>query len=642
MNLKMHALLLEDVPKDAELLKEMLLDEGFDIQIDVVETESAYVSSLKSHNYDIIYADFTLPSFNGQEALVLAKIICPYVPFICISGTIGEDRAVELLKQGATDYVLKDRMERLPFATKRALDAAFQLSKFRRTEIELQTNRKLLQTIINNAIDTIYIKDLHGNYLLINEAAEKAIGKTSAEVIGKDDTFFFSASEAQMIKGLDKKVLERRVSQTFEEIVTLADGNIHVFSTIKSPMFDDFGEPTGLFGIARDITERKEMENSLIEAKEKAEESDRLKTAFLHNISHEIRTPMNAIVGFSGFLSDPDLVHEKRKQFTDIIIQSSDQLLSIITDIISIASIEAGQEKAIEKEFDLNITLKQLHEQFLIVAKRKNVSLNLVPSLTYIEDNVISDGTKLVQILSNLIVNALKFMKEGHVNFGYVVKDTEIEFFVEDTGIGIPHEMHTEIFKRFRQVETSATRQFGGSGLGLSISKAYVEILGGKIWLNSVINKGSTFYFTIPYKKAQKKTISEQASNIFKKETKQITTLLIAEDEDSNFMMLEELLSDLNSNIIRAINGLEAVEICKINKQIDLVLMDIKMPVMDGYDATRQIRSFMPTLPIIAQTAYTTNADRNKALACGCNDFISKPFNREMIISKIKEQLYKE
>lgn len=638
----MHALLLEDVPKDAELLKEMLLDEGFDIQIDVVETESAYVSSLKSHNYDIIYADFTLPSFNGQEALVLAKIICPYVPFICISGTIGEDRAVELLKQGATDYVLKDRMERLPFATKRALDAAFQLSKFRRTEIELQTNRKLLQTIINNAIDTIYIKDLHGNYLLINEAAEKAIGKTSAEVIGKDDTFFFSASEAQMIKGLDKKVLERRVSQTFEEIVTLADGNIHVFSTIKSPMFDDFGEPTGLFGIARDITERKEMENSLIEAKEKAEESDRLKTAFLHNISHEIRTPMNAIVGFSGFLSDPDLVHEKRKQFTDIIIQSSDQLLSIITDIISIASIEAGQEKAIEKEFDLNITLKQLHEQFLIVAKRKNVSLNLVPSLTYIEDNVISDGTKLVQILSNLIVNALKFMKEGHVNFGYVVKDTEIEFFVEDTGIGIPHEMHTEIFKRFRQVETSATRQFGGSGLGLSISKAYVEILGGKIWLNSVINKGSTFYFTIPYKKAQKKTISEQASNIFKKETKQITTLLIAEDEDSNFMMLEELLSDLNSNIIRAINGLEAVEICKINKQIDLVLMDIKMPVMDGYDATRQIRSFMPTLPIIAQTAYTTNADRNKALACGCNDFISKPFNREMIISKIKEQLYKE
>jgi len=437
-------------------------------------------------------------------------------------------------------------------------------------------------------------------------------------------------------------VLERRVSQTFEEIVTLADGNIHVFSTIKSPMFDDFGEPTGLFGIARDITERKEMENSLIEAKEKAEESDRLKTAFLHNISHEIRTPMNAIVGFSGFLSDPDLVHEKRKQFTDIIIQSSDQLLSIITDIISIASIEAGQEKAIEKEFDLNITLKQLHEQFLIVAKRKNVSLNLVPSLTYIEDNVISDGTKLVQILSNLIVNALKFMKEGHVNFGYVVKDTEIEFFVEDTGIGIPHEMHTEIFKRFRQVETSATRQFGGSGLGLSISKAYVEILGGKIWLNSVINKGSTFYFTIPYKKAQKKTISEQASNIFKKETKQITTLLIAEDEDSNFMMLEELLSDLNSNIIRAINGLEAVEICKINKQIDLVLMDIKMPVMDGYDATRQIRSFMPTLPIIAQTAYTTNADRNKALACGCNDFISKPFNREMIISKIKEQLYKE
>ena len=202
--------------------------------------------------------------------------------------------------------------------------------------------------------------------------------------------------------------------------------------------------------------------------------------------------------------------------------------------------------------------------------------------------------------------------------------------------------MHNEIFKRFRQVESATSRNYGGSGLGLSISKAYVEMLGGKIWLNSELGKGSTFYFTIPFKKAQVKTLSGQTGNGLEKEPKQIKTILVAEDEDSNFMLLEELLSGLNSNIIRAVNGLEAVEICKSNRQIDLVLMDIKMPVMDGYEATRQIRSFMPALPIIAQTAYTTDVDRNKALACGCNDFVSKPLKQDILLSRIKEQFFKK
>lgn len=642
MNGKLYALLLEDVPRDAELLQEMLADEGFDLKVDIVDTEQAYISCLKNHDYDIIYADFTLPAFNGQEALELAKIICPYVPFICISGTIGEDRAVELLKQGATDYVLKDRMERLPFATKRALDAAAQLSKFRQTEIELQTNRRLLQTIINNATDVIYIKDLNCNYILVNEAAEKAIGKTSAEVIGKNDTFFLSASEAETTIEMDKKVIAGGVPKTIEETITLADGNTHIFSTIKSPMFDDFGKITGLFGIARDITERKQMEDSLIEAKEKAEESDNLKTAFLHNISHEIRTPLNAIVGFSGLLSSPEIDAEKRKHFIDIILQSSDQLLLIIADIVDIATIEAGQAKISEKEIELNSLLKLLFDQFLLKANKQNITLALNLFLPDTEIRIIADETKLSQVLSNLISNALKFTKQGNVNFGYQIKEDEIEFVVEDTGIGIPATMHNEIFKRFRQVESTTARQFGGSGLGLSISKAYIEMLGGKIWLDSELGKGSTFYFTIPYKRAQKTVSSDQSSAGLGNGIKQQKTLLVAEDEDSNFMLLEELLSGLNSNIIRAVNGLDAVEICKSNRQIDLVLMDIKMPVMDGYEATKQIRSFMPALPIIAQTAYTSEVDRNKALVCGCNDFISKPLKRDVLISKVSNLLYQE
>ena len=350
---------------------------------------------------------------------------------------------------------------------------------------------------------------------------------------------------------------------------------------------------------------------------------------------------MNAIVGFSEFINDPDLLPDKRKEFTEIIVKSCYQLLSIISDIVSIAIIGAGQEIITEKEIDLNSTLKLLYEQFIVKARELDICLTLKPCLPKDEGYIISDETKLVQVLTNLIGNALKFTEKGNINFGYTIKNNDLEFFVEDTCIGIPPEMHKEIFKRFRQVESTTARQFGGSGLGLSISKAYVELLGGKMWLDSKLNKGSTFYFTIPNKKAQKKNLSEQSNNGYKIETRASKTLLVADDEDSNFLLLKALLSGLNSNIIRAVNGLEAVEICKSNNHIDLVLMDIKMPVMDSYEATKQIKALMPGLPIIAQTAYTTDKDKNKAIACGCNDFISKPFNKEMFISKILEQLDK-
>ena len=499
MGAKLYALLLEDVQKDVELLLEILADEGFETRADVVETESEYVFNLKNNDYNIIFADFTLPRFNGQLALEYAKQICPGVPFICISGTIGEDKAVELLKQGATDYVLKDRMERLGFAVRRAIDAAKQLNKFKQAEIELQTNRKLLQTIINNALDNIYIKDIKGKYLLINEATEKAIGKSSSMVVGKDDFFIHPEEEAKMIVEMDQKVINGGVPITYEESLSLADGQIHIFHTIKCPMFDDYGQPSGLFGIARDITERKQMEFNLMKAKEKAEESDRLKTAFLHNISHEIRTPMNAIIGFSEFLKDPDISIEKRDNYTDIISKSSDQLLSIITDIVSIATLEAKQERINKCTINLNKALKTLQVQFEQKAKTKNLSLGLYCELN--DDNAMiqADKTKLLQILSNLINNAIKFTKKGFVNFGYKISGSYLEFKIEDSGIGIPVDMQESIFERFRQAETTISDVYGGTGLGLSISKGYVELLGGKIWLKSKENEGSVFYFTIPY-----------------------------------------------------------------------------------------------------------------------------------------------
>jgi PAS domain S-box-containing protein len=256
---------------------------------------------------------------------------------------------------------------------------------------------------------------------------------------------------------------------------------------------------TGYLGTITDITERKKMEADLIHSKEKAEESDRLKTAFLHNISHEIRTPLNSIVGFSSLLTDPNASPEDRQYYSNIINQSSENLLSIIADIISIATIEAGQNIVNKKEVNLFAVCKQLYEQFNLKAKDRNINLICDIVLSDKEAIFVTDETKLLQILNNLIGNALKFTEHGSVSFGCVLSGDNLEFLVEDTGIGIAPEMHHEIFKRFRQVESTVTRKFGGSGLGLAISKANVELLGGRIWLESEIGKGSKFYFTIPY-----------------------------------------------------------------------------------------------------------------------------------------------
>jgi PAS domain S-box-containing protein len=418
------------------------------------------------------------------------------------------------------------------------------------------------------------------------------------------------------------------------------DGTEFWENVIVSPLLDDNGQISNFIVITEDITEKKKMLDDLISAKEKAEEGDRLKTAFLHNISHEIRTPMNAIIGFSGFLNDSQLPSEKRQHFADIIVKSSNQLLSIITDIINIATIEAGQGKIQEQEINLNAVIRLIHEQFILKAQKQHILLRYSTLLPDQEADILTDDIKLTEILANLVGNAIKFTEQGFVSFGYDLKADYLEFYVEDTGMGIPPNMLDEIFKRFRQVEVTENRKFGGSGLGLSISKAYAEILGGKIWVTSEPGKGSIFYFTIPYKKAKPEPISsiqqafEQGINL-----KDSKTLLIAEDEDSNFILLKEFLSGTGFTIIRAKNGSEAVSLCMSNPKIDLVLMDIKMPEMDGYEATKRIKEFRPGLPVIAQTAYTYETDINKVLACGCTDFINKPIRRDLLLSKINEIL---
>ncbi|HEX2935529.1 MAG TPA: PAS domain S-box protein [Bacteroidales bacterium] len=452
--------------------------------------------------------------------------------------------------------------------------------------------------------------------------------ENNAKFVHPEDTEGYHSAAARCIKTGEFLEYELRI------ITPL--GKIKNCKSTAKVFFDKKHNATRMSGTFTDISEQIRNKEELIKAKEKAEESDRLKTAFLNNISHEIRTPMNAIVGFSGFLNDPDLRPEKREHFTDMIIQSSNQLLSIITDIISIATIEAGQEKILEMEIRLNATLKFLYAHYAETAAKKNIRLHFETGFTDDDDKIITDKTKLEGILTNLIANALKFTHSGHVNFGYRVRNSFIEFFVEDTGIGIPADMHNEIFKRFRQVEVTANRKFGGSGLGLSISKAYAELLGGKIWLTSELGKGSTFFFTIPYRKPA--PIAEPTLPYDTERTKgKPVTLLIAEDEDSNFLLLTEMLSKKNIQIIRAVNGIETVNIAKTNPNLDMILMDIKMPEMDGLEATRQIKAFRPSIPIAALTAYSFPEEKNQAFMAGCDMFLPKPIRKEELLQSIRQ-----
>ena len=379
----------------------------------------------------------------------------------------------------------------------------------------------------------------------------------------------------------------------------------------------------------------------LILAKRKAEESDNLKTEFLNNMSHEIRTPMNGIIGFSKLLNDPDIPYERRIYYSGIVVSSSQQLLRIIDDILEISNLETKQEKLNETQFCLNEFLMELFSIFNLKAKETTINFIIKKELSDSESCIITDRTKLNKIVGNLLENAFRYTVNGFIELGYNIVGNNLVLYVKDSGIGISPENHELIFKRFSQVEKEVSRKWGGLGLGLPISKENAKLIGGDITLQSEKGKGSTFYVTIPYKFSE--NILENASENHPDLLEKVScTILIAEDEEVNFQYIEAILHEkkgMNCNLIRAKNGKEAVEICMENRNIDIVLMDIKMPKMNGHEATAKIKSVLPDLPIIAQTAYSTLQDKELALKHGCNDFISKPIDKDELVEMIKKHL---
>ena len=505
--------------------------------------------------------------------------------------------------------------------------------KQRQAEKALKESENKFRIITESSADAIFLTDEKGHYQYVNTMATKLLGYSQEELLQ------MNVDEISM-----EKKMGRPVTPQFDQL--LEEGQLVTELELKKKdgtiLPVDLNAvllPNGLvYGSCRDISERKKTEQELIKAKEKAEESDHLKSAFLANMSHEIRTPMNGIIGFANLLNNPDLSSENQKEYIRLIEKSGERMLNIINDLIHISQIESGQINITTSKSNINEQIHYLCDFFKPEAHEKKLTLVCHTPLPDEEAIMETDHEKLLNILTNLIKNALKFTPEGRIDVGYRVENDRIHFYVKDTGIGIPKEKQHSIFDRFVQADMNIARAYEGSGLGLSITKAYVEKLKGSIWVESEEGRGSAFHFSLPFKGQSSGHPNQSTVNPpqARKKVKDLK-LLVVEDDRTSVQYLTALLEPECKEIIVASNGQEAIDTAKNNPDVEVILMDIKMPVMDGYTATKKIREFNQQVIIIAQTAFAMKGDRQKALDAGCTEYITKPIDKDSLLEIIRE-----
>lgn len=507
------------------------------------------------------------------------------------------------------------------------------------------------------------ILDVNARILFCNKYLIELTGYTEEEVMQRDwlDLFLPPETKKDVSRIFRESLRGDSFTEVYENQIIGKNGDRFYISWHNNKLFNEKNELIGVACLGVNFTQRKLMEQQLSEAnvnledknsqykmlnqellvaKEKAEESDRLKSAFLANLSHEIRTPMNAIMGFTDLLREPDLDMQEKDSYINVVHKSGMHLLSIINDIIEMSRIEAGFVELGASTIDLSTLFDDLYKTlFVTIPEIKKIELvvdKTEPGLT-----IIADEVKLRQILINLISNAIKYSDTGTITFGYLRKNqNELHFWVQDTGIGIDEKHHELIFNRFRQVDEELKFARGGFGLGLSISKAYVEMMGGELSLVSELEKGSLFSFYIPLVETGERIAEVSPETIHDHLAIDLDSfLLIAEDDETNFNLFEVMLKNEKFPIIHALDGKEAVEICKNTPQVKLVLMDIKMPVMNGFEALKKIREIRPELKVIAQTAYALGDDKKRIAEAGFDDYLTKPLKRDQLLKVIRKYM---
>lgn len=512
------------------------------------------------------------------------------------------------------------------------------IAQLRAAEAELKESEEKVLTIGNAALDAVIIIDHNGDIVYWNPAAEKIFGHKEQDVIGYNVHQLimpekyraqFESAWATFISTHQGKL----IGKVIEMEGLHANGAIFPVEVALSQVSGK--NNNWLLAYIRDITERKNAQLELIAAKEKAEESNRLKSHFLTNMSHEIRTPMNGILGFLSLLQDIDLSHETRDKYINIINKSGERLLSTINDIIEMSKIESGHLHTDIEDVNILLIMNDLIDFFQPEIYEKG--LKLKTKLIIEKDHLFikTDKHKLEGILTNLIKNAIKFTSSGFIEIGNYLEKDRMIFYVKDTGIGISKENTEQIFERFVQADTSLTRNYEGSGLGLSIAKAYTDSLDGTIWVESDKGVGSTFFISLPYQSILHKEDFFYDKRNFVPDLKNGINILIAEDDETSFFYLMTILRGITNKVYRAESDEDSINILQEHPEIDLILMDIKMPGMNGLDATKKIREINSNIIIIVQSAFVMTEDYQLAIQSGCNEFISKPINKDTLLNLI-------
>jgi PAS domain S-box-containing protein len=524
-------------------------------------------------------------------------------------------------------------------------ESDLELLQFIATQISIYIRQKqamdeirLLGRAIEQSPAGIVITDADGLIEYVNPKFSDITGFETKELIGQNMKILQSGENDPAVYADMWSTIKKGVQWNGDILNRKKDGTPYWESVSISPILKEDGQIGHFVAVREDITEKKGMIAALVKSKEKAEESDRLKTAFLTNMSHEIRTPLNGILGFASLLTEGNKTNEEVKHHSNLILKSGKRLLELINNIIHISKIEAGAEEFLELPFSPAMLVQEANEQFLALAKNKKITL-----ISSVPDDlrnlkIKSDLSKLHQVFANLISNAIKFTDKGTVETGFYLDEQFIRFFVKDSGKGIPEEHHKKIFERFYQVDNSYSRGHEGAGLGLSLCKSIIEKLGGEIFVESEIGKGSMFTFTLPLNEISVETgLTENTNSNSKEMNSHSGRILVADDDPASLSILQMMLQKQGYEVITCSNGLEAVELFHQNSEIVLLLLDIKMPGLDGFKTLEQIRAIAPDIPAIAVTAHALTGDAFRITKAGFDDYIAKPFTKRDVLSIIEQ-----
>jgi signal transduction histidine kinase/DNA-binding response OmpR family regulator len=646
----LRALIVEDSENDSQLLVMELRRGGWTVDHERVDTLDAMTVAIERQQWDLIIADFSMPQFSGLAALRLARSSAASVPFMLVSGTMGEATAVAAMKAGASDYLFKGDLSRLVPAVERELRAAEERETARETGRLLDTREAQLAEALRLSKLGTWNLNLQNDSSELSEEAQLLLGCAKGETHPSFSQFIqhIHSDDRDAFTSVFFNRVVSRISQDYRLVSADAGGTfVHIRGEIVR---DKDGNPTRAGGMIQDITQRKLADAELLRLKDAAEAANRAKSEFLANMSHELRTPMSAILGFADMMTRTGDHAIDAAECVSTIRRNSQHLLDLINEILDLSKIEAGQMKVERIQCDLPALLCELGALMQPRAAEKSLQITIDiqgPVPRYIQ----TDPQRLRQILVNLLGNAIKFTPSGCVNLTVSQKNQaescQLILVVRDTGIGMTSEQLSRVFEPFAQAESSTTRKFGGTGLGLTISRRLARLLDGDITVSSEPNIGSAFTVTMDARNCDSEesfsnlddpSLRAIQSDVLCDTTSFTAKILLVEDGRDNQRLLSTLLRMAGADVEIVNNGQVAVERAAVGS-FDLILMDMQMPVMDGYTATAELRSRDVHTPIIALTAYAMAEDRAKCLASGCNDYLSKPVRPDSLLNMVKSHL---